>query len=276
MVPLSWFEAVSLPENEDCHPDEAQALKEYYQGKTTAHEAAYAITRPLANSSSDDLGFDRNGLWSVLITAITEWPRSEAPGLLQLLKAIQQAPEPNIREEAKHSVEDGPFWDELPGFGHMWADQFQREEWRDAIDGRPGDDDVRREMHDKYIFIASLEATFYDQRIAGIRLDWGYECITDALERSNAVRDIQIPMAAEWLKLLPRRFYEGALKREEDWPLRRDYLDLWKGGDIMTVERWQWWKSRLEAYVTEGLMGADSVRASLEAMNAVEEEQQLD
>lgn len=89
----------------------------------------------------------------------------------------------------------------------------------------------------------------------GIGLNWSYERITDALERSDAVRDIEVPMAAEWLRSLPHRIYEGALKREKAWPLSREDLDLWKGGDVMTVERWQWWRSRLEEYAREELPG---------------------
>lgn len=269
MVSPSWFEAVSSPDNEGCHPHSAQALKAFHEGKTTTHEAASAITHPMATSPSNHLDVERNGIWSLLISALTDWPRSETPALLQLLKAIQQVPDPAITEEAKWSVEDGPFWDGLPGFGHMWADDFGRREILRLCAGQDGNGNDRRELREKYVHVAGLEAAFCDQRIGGIDLNWGYERITDALERSDAVRDIEVPMAVEWLKSLPHRIYEGALKREEGWPLKRD-LDLWTGGDVMTVERWQWWKSRLEEYVREGLPGRDSVWASVEAINAVE------
>lgn len=49
--------------------------------------------------------------------------------------------------------------------------------------------------------------------------------------------------------------------------MKRD-LDLWTG-DVMTVERWQWWKDRLEEYVREGFPGADSVRVTVQSMDAV-------
>lgn len=135
--------------------------------------------------------------------------------------------------------------------------------------GQNGNGNDRRELREKYVHVAGLEAAFYDQRIGIIDLNWAYERITDTLERRDAVRDIEVLMAGEWLRSLPHRIYEGALKREVGWPLERD-LDLWTGGDVMTVERWQWWKSRLEEYVREGLPGGDSVWASVEAMNAVE------
>lgn len=41
----------------------------------------------------------------------------------------------------------------------------------------------------------------------------------------------------------------------------------------MTVERWQYWKSRLEKYVREGLPESDSVAMAIQAMNVAEKEQ---
>lgn len=120
----------------------------------------------------------------------------------------------------------------------MWADDFERREVLRLCVGQDGNN--RREMHKACTHAAGLEATFCAQRIEGIGLEWSYERITDALERSDAVRDIEVPMAAEWLRSLPHRIYEGALKREKAWPLSREDLDLWKGGDVMTAERWQW------------------------------------
>lgn len=134
--------------------------------------------------------------------------------------------------------------------------------------GQNGNVNDRRELREKYVHVVGLEPAFCDQRIGGINLNWGYERITDGLERSDTVRDIEVPMAVEWIKSLPHRIYEGALKREEGWPLKRN-LDLWTEGDAMTLKRWQWWKSRLEEYVREGLPGEDSVWTSVEAMSAV-------
>ena len=268
MVSPSWFEAVSSPDNEDCHPHSAQALKAFHEGKTTTHEAASAITHPIATSPSNHLDVERNGLWSLLISALMDWPRSETPALLQLLKAIQQVPDPAISEEAKLSVGNGPFWDGLPGFGHMWADDFERRTMLRLCAGQNGHENNNRgALREKYVHVARLEATFCDQQIGGINLKWGYERITDALERSDAIWDIEVLMAAEWLRILPHHIYKGALEQEEGWPLKRD-LDLWTG-DVMTVERWQWWKDRLEEYVREGFPGADSVRVTVQSMDAV-------
>lgn len=95
-------------------------------------------------------------------------------------------------------------------------------------------------MREKYIHIAALEARLVDEIIGPISLDWGYECLTDAFECRKAIPDIQVPMAAEWLKRLAGQIFDGALKQEEDWPFKRDYLDPRKGGIATTVERWQY------------------------------------
>ena len=71
-----------------------------------------------------------------------------------------------------------------------------------------------RALREKYVHVAGLEATFCDQQIGGINLKCGYERITDALERSDAIRDIEVLMAAEWLRSLPHRIYKGALEQE--------------------------------------------------------------
>lgn len=44
-------------------------------------------------------------------------------------------------------------------------------------------------------------------------------------------------MVAEELKRLARRICESALRQEEGWPFKRDYLDLRKGGNAVTIER---------------------------------------
>lgn len=98
---------------------------------------------------------------------------------------------------------------------------------------------------------------------------WYCLCTKNRPGTERCVRDIEVFMAAEWLRHLPGLIYEGALKQEEGWPFTK-YLNLWTGGDVMTVERWQWWKNQLERYVREGLPEADSVLATVQVMEAVE------
>lgn len=51
----SWFNEKIAPDGaaeDGCRPDEAQALKDYYNKETTPKEAAQAITRPMKNSKT--------------------------------------------------------------------------------------------------------------------------------------------------------------------------------------------------------------------------------
>lgn len=213
-------------------------MEDYHDHKINVQEAAYAIPRPTATSQSTALNRERNKLWNLLIAALEEWPESELSPIFALLKEMENLPEPAIREEARHSVTSDPFWKELPGFGNMWVDIFQWGEWRQEIEDHPDDPDLRRQMREKYIHIATLEVRLVDEKIGPISLDWGYECLTDAFERRDVIPDIQFPMAADWLKRFVRRIHDDALREEEDWPFKRNYLDLRKGGDAMSVGIW--------------------------------------
>ncbi|BCR88884.1 uncharacterized protein ACHE_50082A [Aspergillus chevalieri] len=233
-------------------PPRSTSLKDYHEHKINVQEAAYAISRLTATSQSTALNHGRNKLRNLLIAALEEWPESELSPIFALLEEMENLPKPAIREEARHSVTTDPFWKQLPGFGNMKVGIFQWGEWRQEIEGHPDDPDLQRQMREKYIRIASLEVLLVDEKIGPILLDWGYECLADAFERCDVIPDIQFPMAAEWLKRLARRTHDDALREEEDWPFKRNYLDLRKGDDAMFVERWQYWKSRLE-YAKEDL-----------------------
>lgn len=61
----AWFDWVIAPDGvreDGCHPDEAQALKDYYHKRTSAKDAAHAITRPIENSEAP--GGDLYRLWA--------------------------------------------------------------------------------------------------------------------------------------------------------------------------------------------------------------------
>lgn len=119
MVPPCWFAHAVAPDddpNDGCHAEEAQALEDYHRGQTSAQEAAYATTRPVATSTSVDVGSERRRLMNLLIDALGKWSQSESWPLFALLKEIEKLPESVIREEARHSVVmSEPFWRGLPG-----------------------------------------------------------------------------------------------------------------------------------------------------------------
>ena len=274
IITPSWFTDITCPDDPEgsCHPDIVLALKDFYETKAGADETAHKFADLLIKNHSSvssqlDINTARNILFSILADSLVCWPESKIEALFTLLQKIQTLPEPVLpdvkteqqQQQQQRSALDPPlscipkkpFWKDLPGFGNGWADLFQWGEWEQEIEKNPLDMSLRESLRKKYVRVAAVEAQLCKRQIGGIPIDWGYECITNGLERSNAVLDFQVPMAAEWLMPLARRIYEGALDGEKSWALPRESLDLWHGGqrDTMTMERWKFWKSRFETYV---------------------------
>lgn len=61
---------------------------------------------------------------------------------------------------------------------------------------------ITRKLCEKYIHVAGLEATFCNQQIRRINLKWGYKHIKNALGWHDAVHNIDVFMAAEWLLIV--------------------------------------------------------------------------
>lgn len=55
-----------------------------------------------------------------------------------------------------------------------------------------------------------MEARLVHAGLAGVPLDWGYEVVADALERSDAVLDFEVPAAARWVVRCAGLFKRGA------------------------------------------------------------------
>lgn len=241
----AWFNEKIAPESlpeDGCHPDEAQALKDYYHKRTTAKEAAQAITRLIEDSK--DPGDNLYRLWGLLIDALIELPATQIPSLVQLLDAIQKLPEPDLtgrRTENAHA--EGFLWRELSSFGHMWADEHKRDDWRDTL--ADSDSANRDNLRIEHVKKAEIEARLVVAEIGIIPLDWGYECVADALERHNAVLDFEIPAAVQWISIAGERLYAGAVDGRESWALKRR-RDFGMESQAMSLERWSFWEKRLE------------------------------
>lgn len=241
----AWFNEKIAPENlpeDGCHPDEAQALKDYYHKKTTAKEAAQAITRAIERS--EDPRDNSYRLWGLLIDALVELPVTQIPALIQLLDDIQNLPEPDLTGRRTENTPSGGYlWRELSNFGHMWADVHKRDDWRRTLAySDPANRDTLRTEH---VRKAEIEARLVVADVGGIPLDWGYDCIADALERCNAVLDFEIPAAAQWIFIAGERLYAGAVDGWESWALERQ-RDFGKESKTMSLERWSFWEKRLE------------------------------
>ncbi|KAI1403206.1 hypothetical protein F4819DRAFT_236224 [Hypoxylon fuscum] len=241
-----WFSEKLAPDGnveDGCHPNEAQAMKKYLRHEFTAQEAARAITQPIENAENP--GHDLPRLWDFLMDALIELPSETTESLIELLQAIENLPEPDMTAiEEKKRPSHGKLWRGLPGFAHLYADIHQLGDsgWRALAvkaDG-PEQDRIRNYQVRK----ADIEARLAVLSIAGITIDWGYETVADALEKSDALLDFEVPAAAAWFARAGERFKEGAANGEESWALDRQ-RDLWKGGKSMTPKRYEFWVQRM-------------------------------
>lgn len=205
-------------DQDGCHPVEAQALKDYCHMKINATEAARAITRPIEDAK--DPGGNLYRLWGLLIDALVELPATQVPALIQLLGAIQQLPEPDLAGRPdKKKPAYGCLWRGLSNFGHMWADEHRQDHWRSSLP--TSDSEERADLRAQHVRKAEVEARLATADVGAIPMDWGYECIADALERRDAVLDVEVPAAAAWIAIAGKRLYAGAVNGEESWALKR-------------------------------------------------------
>ena len=266
-MPDAWFDEKTAPygaAEDGCHPDEAQALKDYCQKKTSVKEAAQAITQPIENSK--DPGDDLCRLWSLLIDALVEFPASQIPDLIHLLDAIQQLPEPDLTGRRTNNFPgEGFLWRKLPDFGHMWSDEHKQDNWRDTAVSDPTN---RADLRAKHVKKAEIEARLVVTDVGGIPLDWGYDCIAEALERRGAVLDFEIPAAAKWIAIAGKRLYAGAVDGKESWALERR-REFGKEDKAMSLERWSFWEKRMEELLQQSEATGEVAKAAIRDMKAL-------
>ncbi|KAL9115473.1 MAG: hypothetical protein Q9227_000794 [Pyrenula ochraceoflavens] len=259
----AWFAHKLAPDGDiedGVHPNEAQALKQLLRNQISLQAAAVAITKPIETSSNPNLDLAR--LWGFMADALIELPAENVGLLLALLQAIENLPQPDFSKVEKANLPaHGALWRGLPGFGHHFADAYQSDEWR-KTKNIINIDDVRAFQ----VRRANVEARLAVGAIGRIPIDWGYECVADALERTTdnpVVLDIEVSAAAEWLFIAGERFRVGAAQAEESWALAR-HRTLWNKGNTMTLERLTFWKRRLEEL--KNASGNDEVERALKSL----------
>ncbi|KAI4163292.1 MAG: hypothetical protein LQ342_003027 [Letrouitia transgressa] len=277
----NWFNQQIAPDGvvEDCcHPDEAQALQSYLNNKTTTKEAAHAITKPLL--SSDDFGDDTHRLWNLFQDALIELSPTYIPPLINLLQAIQDLPDPDVTSKATETrpPRTGFTWKGLPGFGHLWADLYKQDNWRNdlstTLSSFPSLTDKlkkRQELRTAYIKRANIEARLAVANVASIPLlDWGYDTIADALELDTAVLDFEIPAAREWFEVAGKELHQGAMERRDSWALSRK-RKMGRGDERMSLIRWEFWEERLREYLDQAQVIGDAGKRAGEEMRKLRE-----
>ncbi|KAL8704297.1 MAG: hypothetical protein Q9225_008091, partial [Loekoesia sp. 1 TL-2023] len=197
----AWFKEQIAPDGvaeDGCHPDEAQALQSYLNNKTTAQETAHAITQPILSSDLPDENLHR--LWNLLQDALIELPATYIQPLIDLLHAIQDLPDPDLTSnptEETRPPKDAFTWKGLPDFGHLWADIYKQDNWRNDLSATLSSSSSpttssadrlqkRHQLRAAHIRKANIEARLAVANIGSIPLDWGYDAIADALELNNA------------------------------------------------------------------------------------------
>lgn len=265
----AWFSEKIAPEDapeDGCHPDEAQALKDFSRGKTSAPEAAHAITRAI--EASKDPGDNLYRLWGLLIDALVELPDAQTPALIQLLDAIQRLPEPDLAgRRTENTPADGFLWRGLSNFGHMWADEHKRDDWRQTV-AAVRDAAERARLRAAHIKKSGIEARLAVADVGGIPLHWGYDCVADALERRDAVLDFETPAAAQWIAVAGDRFRAGAASGEESWALERR-RDFGKEAKTMSMERWSFWEARFNELLQQSEVTHGAAKAAAKDMKAL-------
>ena len=93
----------------------------------------------------------------------------------------------------------------------MWSDHYKSDNWRDCL--KDEDAATLAEMREDHIKRAEIELRFV--QVHYFPLDWGYEVISDALERKDAVLDFEISAAGQYMEIVGHRMYVGAVNGEE-------------------------------------------------------------
>lgn len=270
-----WFAEKLAPDGDTedgIHPIEAESLKSYLQKRVSVEEAAVAITKPVETSSDPKEDLPR--LWGFLMDALIELPSEVTESLVELLRAIELLPEPDLsRVDKSKWPPHGTLWRGLPGFGHQYVDTYQYDRWRDrAVHAK--DAAERDRIRALQVKKANVEAQLVMAGdIGGIDIAFGYECVTDALERNiddDFVLEVEIWATAKWFEVAGGRFRDGAARGEENWALdraghRKDF-DVWKGKKSVTWERWSFWRSRLESLQPRSRGVEQAAKKALEGM----------
>ena len=248
-----WFSSKLAPEQEN-HPEEVEALKDYLLQKTTATEAAQTITRPVVASEVPKEDIAR--LQVLLLDSLVQLP-DHTKLLLALLQAIENLPEPDFIAVQPTKRPQEKLWKGLPYFANRWYDiSYRSGGWK--MDAEEASGPERDALRGEHVRRAKVEAQLVMAGLAGIPIGWGYEVIDDALGR-DALLDFEVPAAAEWFVVCGQRFRQGAEEGEKTYALQ---------DKRMSLKQWSLWEARLrELQAQSGVVQ----RAATKALNAIYE-----
>ena len=268
-----WFSNEIAPDGvaeDGCDPLEAQALKDYIRHKTSAKEAAVAITRPIETEANPP--YSQYRLWGLLGDALQQLSPSLTSALVQLMGEIDQLPTTIPRGSSNSSVPPDHvlLWRGLPGFGHQWSDEHLYDSGPSIPLTEPTSQADRENQRAEHIKTAGVEAQLANASLAQIPMYWGYNCICNALERSEAVLDFEVPAATEWFNFAGKRIRAAAVDGTEIRPDGK-VRDLWtSGSDMLNLERWSFWEQRFRELLGNATTVTHDAVVRVAAQRAVE------
>lgn len=280
VVPDSWFQArldrVSSedPALQSLLASEVEALKSFHNGSLSTDEAAKSITRPITDSPVPHLGTYSDEsralghLWALLIEALIEWPSSQTPSLVAVLKAIKKSPGNIHRGEATDDEEKPLSWGNLPYFTRVWSDNH----WMSPgqIARRCPNDAARHRAREQYVKQQDVEARlvaaqlFADGPLTFPRAlqyvartlertpgpDDSEDASDDASADGQLRLDFRVPATARWIQHCGQRLHE--ILRENKiawWDLRSITGSPMRFDD--SYGHWKFWEKRLLALSKE-------------------------
>ncbi|KEQ68375.1 hypothetical protein M436DRAFT_58621 [Aureobasidium namibiae CBS 147.97] len=288
----AWYDKAIAPDHnpeDECRPAEARALKLYLDDEIEVTKAARLITKP--TESSEDPGADLPDLWALLQDALIELPNSQQK-LVHLISNIRDLPMFDLDSHGKKR--SGPLrgpssslWYNLPSFANSWYDGnwwYYQHEWR----GKP----ELYSPHNNTAQISNLaraEALFAQTDILGERVKYeGLSLFCDTLEDSNAVIEIEIFAIREWLvnardllydmSRIPHEHYllcsnddiRDKIAKNEMHVDIKDKRDLWQGSGGSSLERWNFWKQRLQVLQGDADLDEGTREVVTEALDAMD------
>ncbi|KAG9765647.1 hypothetical protein KCU73_g332, partial [Aureobasidium melanogenum] len=287
----AWYDNAIAPDGDPedgCRPEEAQALRLYLDDKINVVEATRLMTEP--TESSEDPSDDLPNLWGLLQDALIELPNSQQK-VVRLLSNIQDLP--NFDLDFHGKKRSGPLedrsrslWHDLPSFANQWYDGnwwYYQNEWRKKPHLYSS-----REKISQIANIARAEALFSRTDILGERVKHeGLSRICDTLEDSKAVIEIEIHAVRQWLlhagdilyamshtphmhnRLLSNSDIRNKIAKHEMHVSVKDERDLWQGSGGSSLERWDFWKQRLQDLQDDNDQDEETKRVVRETLGAM-------
>lgn len=286
-----WYDNAIVPDGDPedgCRPEEAQALRLYLDDKVDVAEAARLVTKP--TEFSEDPGDDLPNLWGLLQDALIELPNSQQK-VVRLISKIRDLP--NFDLDSHDKKRSGPLedrssslWHDLPSFANQWYDGnwwYYQNEWRQKPQLYSSPDKIVEITN-----LARAEALFAHTDILDDRVRYeGLSRLCDTLEDNKAVIEIEIHAVREWLlhardilydmsqtphmhnRLLSNSDIRDKIAKHEMHVSVKDERDLWQGSGGSSLERWNFWKQRLQELQDDDDQDEETKRAVREALNSM-------